>query len=73
MNSSAKMASLPARHSNSSAWGRGEYVLKRLTTTNLVEWLLDCPEKGWFTTIESESTDSLLDHLDTLFDDSGSV
>ncbi len=25
----------------------------------LVDWLLDCPEKGYFVPIKSESTDSL--------------
>jgi AbrB family looped-hinge helix DNA binding protein len=25
----------------------------------LVDWLLSCPEKGWFVEIESESTDEL--------------
>lgn len=40
----------------------GEYLLKKLTasgTKSLAQWLLDCPEKGWFTPIDSESTDSL--------------
>ena len=42
--------------------GRGEY---RLVLTapprnqGLVDWLLSCPEKGYFVPIESESTDSL--------------
>jgi AbrB family looped-hinge helix DNA binding protein len=41
---------------------RGEY---RLTLSEpprnqgLVDWLLDCPEKGYFVPIESESTDTL--------------
>ena len=41
---------------------RGEYRLTRRTVpTNegLVDWLLACPEKGFFTPIESESTDTL--------------
>jgi AbrB family looped-hinge helix DNA binding protein len=41
---------------------RGEYRLVRRTplpNDGLVDWLLACPEKGWFTPIESESTDSL--------------
>jgi AbrB family looped-hinge helix DNA binding protein len=40
---------------------RGEYRLRRKTPRNegLVEWLLDCPEKGFFVPIESESTDTL--------------
>jgi hypothetical protein len=27
--------------------------------TGLVDWLLSCPEKGFFVPIEAESTDSL--------------
>ena len=41
---------------------RGEYRLVRLTTwpnEGLVDWLLACPEKGFFVPIESESTDTL--------------
>lgn len=41
---------------------RGEYRLKRLTpprNLGLVDWLLACPEKGFFVPIESESTDTL--------------
>ena len=41
---------------------RGEYRLVRRTplpNEGLVDWLLDCPEKGWFTPVESESTDTL--------------
>ena len=41
---------------------RGEYKLVRITSlTNqgVVDWLLSCPEKGFFVPIESESTDSL--------------
>lgn len=40
----------------------GEYLLKKLPdgdTTGLVDWLLDCPEKGWFEPVGSESTDTL--------------
>ncbi|TWT95959.1 hypothetical protein Pla108_30360 [Botrimarina colliarenosi] len=40
----------------------GEYLLKKLPTgdsTGIVDWLLDCPEKGWFEPIASESTDTL--------------
>ena len=39
-----------------------EYRLVRVTppaNTGLVEWLLDCPEKGYFVPIDSESTDTL--------------
>jgi len=41
---------------------RGEYRLVRRASrpnTGLVDWLLSCPEKGFFVPIESESTDSL--------------
>lgn len=39
-----------------------EYRLVRLkppANAGLVDWLLDCPEKGYFVPIESESTDTL--------------
>jgi AbrB family looped-hinge helix DNA binding protein len=39
-----------------------EYRLVRMTppaNTGLVDWLLECPEKGYFVPIESESTDTL--------------
>lgn len=41
---------------------RGEYRLKRRSPApneGVVEWLLACPEKGFFVPIESESTNSL--------------
>ena len=40
---------------------RGEYRLVRAPRSNegLVDWLLACPEKGYFVPIESESTDEL--------------
>lgn len=41
---------------------RGEYRLVRKEpppNTGLVDWLLACPDKGFFTPIESESTDTL--------------
>ena len=41
---------------------RGEYRLVRRTAApneGVVDWLLACPEKGFFATIESESTDAL--------------
>jgi AbrB family looped-hinge helix DNA binding protein len=40
----------------------GEYRLVRTpprANQGLVDWLLDCPEKGFFVPIESESTDTL--------------
>ena len=38
----------------------GEYRLVRVARPNegLVDWLLACPEKGFFSPIESESTDT---------------
>ena len=39
-----------------------EYRLRRVTPApneGLVDWLLACPEKGYFVPIESESTDTL--------------
>ncbi len=40
---------------------RGEYRLVRRSPQNegVIDWLLDCPEKGFFVPIESESTDTL--------------
>jgi len=41
---------------------RGDYRLIQITAPaneGLVEWLLACPVKGWFSPVESESTDSL--------------
>lgn len=40
----------------------GEYLLKKESgpdNAGLVDWLLACPEKGWFQPIPSESTDTL--------------
>jgi AbrB family looped-hinge helix DNA binding protein len=40
----------------------GEYRLVRtrvLPNGGLVDWLLSCPEKGFFVPIDSESTDTL--------------
>jgi len=41
---------------------RGDYrLVRRAGTANegIVDWLLDCPEKGFFVAIPSESTDTL--------------
>jgi AbrB family looped-hinge helix DNA binding protein len=41
---------------------RGEYRLVLVSpprSEGLLEWLLSCPEKGYFVPIESESTDTL--------------
>ena len=42
--------------------GRGDYRLVRVTPANegLVDWLLACPDKGFFVPVPSESTDTLL-------------
>jgi AbrB family looped-hinge helix DNA binding protein len=40
----------------------GEYLLKRIplpAKSGLTDWLLACPEKGWFQPLPSESTDTL--------------
>ena len=40
----------------------GQYLLKKQEPTanaGLVDWLLSCPVKDWFTPMPSESTDSL--------------
>jgi AbrB family looped-hinge helix DNA binding protein len=40
---------------------RGDYRITRRTPRNegVVDWLLACPEKDFFVSIESESTDTL--------------
>ena len=41
---------------------RGDYRLRRLSppkNEGVLDWLLACPEKGFFVPIESESTDTL--------------
>ncbi len=41
---------------------RGEYRLKRRAprpNEGVVDWLLSCPEKDFFVTVASESTDTL--------------
>jgi bifunctional DNA-binding transcriptional regulator/antitoxin component of YhaV-PrlF toxin-antitoxin module len=40
----------------------GEYLVRRVpgeSPRGLVDWLMECPEKGWFQSLESESTDTL--------------
>jgi AbrB family looped-hinge helix DNA binding protein len=42
--------------------GRGDYRLVRRASrpnVGVVDWLLACPEKGFFVPVPSESTDSL--------------
>lgn len=41
---------------------RGEYRLQRRVGTvneGVIAWLLDCPGKGYFVAVDSESTDEL--------------
>jgi len=41
---------------------RGEYRLVRVArraNDGVVDWLLSCPERGYFVPVESESTDAL--------------
>ena len=40
----------------------GRYLLTKQPTPDndgVVDWLLACPEKGWFAEVDSESTDTL--------------
>lgn len=40
----------------------GEYLLKKLPPSkngSLIDWLLSCPEKGWFQPVPSDSTDTI--------------
>lgn len=40
----------------------GEYLLRKVPAPGkggVVNWLLACPEKGWFRPLSSESTDEL--------------
>jgi AbrB family looped-hinge helix DNA binding protein len=40
----------------------GEYLLKKVPVadkTGLTDWLLACPDKGWFKSLPSDSTDTL--------------
>ena len=41
--------------------GADEYRLTRVAAANegLVDWLLACPQKGYFVAVDSESTDTL--------------
>lgn len=42
--------------------GCGEYLFKRRSAASnegVVDWLLACPEKGFFASVEGESTDRL--------------
>jgi AbrB family looped-hinge helix DNA binding protein len=40
----------------------GQYLLKKLcgpANEGVVDWLLECPEKDWFESVPSESTEDL--------------
>jgi AbrB family looped-hinge helix DNA binding protein len=53
---------LPGQEFEIERLDRGEYRLVRrasLANEGVVDWLLACPEKGFFVPIDSESTDSL--------------
>jgi hypothetical protein len=56
------MRSSPATSSTSSASTAASIAScagSLVLTKGLVDWLLACPEKGYFVPIESESTDTL--------------
>lgn len=53
---------LPGQRFDIERLDAGRYLLsKRPGPDNegLVDWLLACPEKGWFVAIDSDSTDAL--------------
>ena len=53
---------LPGQRFDIERLDAGRYLLsKRPGPDNegLVDWLLACPEKGWFVAIDSDSTDTL--------------
>ena len=53
---------LPGQEFDVERLDRGDYrLVRRASRPNegVVDWLLACPEKGFFVPIESESTDSL--------------
>jgi AbrB family looped-hinge helix DNA binding protein len=53
---------LPGHHFDVERLEAGRYLLIRRpgeANQGLVDWLLSCPDKGWFQGIESESTDTL--------------
>ena len=45
--------------------GEGEYRIKKAApeTLGIATWLAQCPEKGWFVPLESESTDTITGKL----------
>jgi AbrB family looped-hinge helix DNA binding protein len=53
---------LPGQEFEVERLDRGDYrLVRRASRPNegVVDWLLACPEKGFFVAVESESTDSL--------------
>ena len=53
---------LPGQEFEVERLDRGDYRLVRRTSRpneGVVDWLLACPDKGFFVPIESESTDTL--------------
>jgi bifunctional DNA-binding transcriptional regulator/antitoxin component of YhaV-PrlF toxin-antitoxin module len=53
---------LPGQEFDVERLDRGDYrLVRRASRPNqgVVDWLLACPEKGFFVPLESESTDSL--------------
>ena len=53
---------LPGQHFDVERLEAGRYLLTKrpgLDNQGLVDWLLACPDKGWFQRIDSESTDTL--------------
>ena len=53
---------LPGQEFEVERLDRGDYrLIRRASRPNegVVDWLLACPEKGFFVPVESESTDSL--------------
>jgi AbrB family looped-hinge helix DNA binding protein len=53
---------LPGQEFEVERLDRGDYrLVRRASRPNegVVDWLLACPEKGFFVPVESESTDSL--------------
>ncbi len=53
---------LPGQRFDVERLDEGRYLLTKSGAADndgLVDWLLACPDKGWFVQIESESTDTL--------------
>jgi hypothetical protein len=48
-----------AEEEQTSAQQQDPHASKTVANSGVVDWLLECPEKDFFTAVESESTDSL--------------